>query len=1172
MRKHLWVYILFNIFFLHLVYGDTIKLNGTLRDFNASHPDFEKYNDTGNWDFDGLDIGVIEYILGSDDKPVFIGSKKDEGYKSTTTKANFDQWYNDDATVNISMPYEIVLKKKDGAYVYDSLVDPIGDKIHPGFFPLDGKLFGNEGRIHNYHMTYEIKSRFTYNGGEEFEFSGDDDVWVFIDRKLVVDIGGLHSREEGSVKLDDLSLEKGKTYDFHMFWAERHTVDSNFKITTTIELGKTESNLEPFICDNTLFLSNANKLGVGAATSDMYLHSIDINVNPFSFPDIGDKHNQTYNALGYRFDSDGDYLYATYGKELLKIGKNGAIESLGDISGLGNYQNYAGTFDRDGYYYLADWERKNKIYKIDIESKEIIKTITMNKSILMWDMTIDKSGDFLFTVNIDNGIFTKIGISDGKIYEIGIPYDSKVDSIYSDKDGRVFIIVSGKGFYEIDIATGYRYFLSTVPLLTGLNDGANCNNATVLFEDLGDAPKSYGKAKAKIIQTLKLGEFVDHESDPTLYYSQDADADDLDGIDDEDSIDINDLNKLNIGSKSFSLDINLTNQTGEGARLKGWIDFDRDGRFDRDEMAQRIIQNGSTNVKLIWRNIPKDIKVGKSYLRLLLSNVTQSGEVEDYAFDIKPELQLLNAWDLGSDIEKKKIFTKRVNEDIILKVASLNHKAKGYACNGYKNIKVALYSTSSNLQLTAYKNVKLNNHHWKNINFGKVDKAYKSVFVKIRYEDRSGELKEIVASDKFAIRPDRYELEVSTNLVAGKEFSIVIKAVDVNGIKIGNYDEDLSVYGFDFNEIISSCTLGDLNITSKTNFSLGEAKIKAKYFDVGSLNLSSYEINSTNSEFALIDKGDGTSDALRFITRGSKVTSEFTVADVDIVNNLVSGGDHNFTYYSNNLAMSARLNTAVTALISGGGVARNFVSGCYAKDVGIVVDYVGNTNLTLPNLARGAGNITSFQYRIFAGEFINNGKANFTQRFNFNRALNVATNPMKITIDEINATVSGKSNIDTEDKTTIFLNARAYAPSQSAVGTEMIARVYYEAFVPNSMNRANFNLANRPESEDNINWYILPFDPVLNFTNAKLNFTDEVRLGSITSQTIEVISDNTPHGNRVEYRPDGYLLFHNFNSVSPTQSFQIRLFSKNNKWEGKGNTGKNIDRDQSAKGQQKMMW
>ncbi|CAA6818517.1 MAG: Unknown protein [uncultured Sulfurovum sp.] len=216
------------------LYSQSITLSGTLRDFKSSHPDFELYAEFNNWNFAGLDYGMVQDQLDENRNPVFNNSTK-----NSTTHNTFNQWYNDVSGVNQSMPYTITLEKQNNVYVYDSETNPMGETSnvnYEGFFPLDNQLFGNEGQEHNYHMTYEIHSQFTYQGGEIFTFSGDDDVWVFINNKLAVDIGGIHGKEEKSVNLDNLDLVIGNTYNFDMFWAERQTVESNFKITTSIEL------------------------------------------------------------------------------------------------------------------------------------------------------------------------------------------------------------------------------------------------------------------------------------------------------------------------------------------------------------------------------------------------------------------------------------------------------------------------------------------------------------------------------------------------------------------------------------------------------------------------------------------------------------------------------------------------------------------------------------------------------------------------------------------------------------------------------------------------------------------------------------------------------------------------------------------------------------------------
>ena len=60
-------------------------------------------------------------------------------------------------------------------------------------------------------MTFELHLQFKYHPGDVFTFIGDDDIWVFIDNKLALDLGGTHNEVTGQVMLDTLGLGEGRS-------------------------------------------------------------------------------------------------------------------------------------------------------------------------------------------------------------------------------------------------------------------------------------------------------------------------------------------------------------------------------------------------------------------------------------------------------------------------------------------------------------------------------------------------------------------------------------------------------------------------------------------------------------------------------------------------------------------------------------------------------------------------------------------------------------------------------------------------------------------------------------------------------------------------------------------------------------------------------------------------
>lgn len=250
-----------------------VTLVGVVRDFRSStqggHADFQRQPTAGF----GHYMGMVKNALDPEGKPVWDGTGKrvntqwkdaqgknrimpkpylsamagdvNGSISSTqggacTSAANLAQWFRDVPGVNMSDTLPIKLRRAEGSdkFVFDDKLDPDYSALG-GFFPINGAMYGNFSNGRNYHFSVYLGANFTYEAGkgQTFAFIGDDDVWVFIDGKLVVDLGGVHSAVHQHINVDRIAgLQNGQVYSLDFFFAERHTTQSNFRIETNLKL------------------------------------------------------------------------------------------------------------------------------------------------------------------------------------------------------------------------------------------------------------------------------------------------------------------------------------------------------------------------------------------------------------------------------------------------------------------------------------------------------------------------------------------------------------------------------------------------------------------------------------------------------------------------------------------------------------------------------------------------------------------------------------------------------------------------------------------------------------------------------------------------------------------------------------------------------------------------
>ena len=125
------------------------------------------------------------------------------------------------------------------------------------FFPIDPDTLGAANDLtapfgtttnsayvgdRNFHYAMKAHCEFYYDAASDltFNFYGDDDVYLFINNKLVMDIGGAHPPKDGTVKINDIAdsigLQDGEVYSFDFFYMERHTDMSKLRVETNMVL------------------------------------------------------------------------------------------------------------------------------------------------------------------------------------------------------------------------------------------------------------------------------------------------------------------------------------------------------------------------------------------------------------------------------------------------------------------------------------------------------------------------------------------------------------------------------------------------------------------------------------------------------------------------------------------------------------------------------------------------------------------------------------------------------------------------------------------------------------------------------------------------------------------------------------------------------------------------
>ena len=205
----------------------------------------------------GMKVDAYDRLILTENNGVY-------SFDAANKKSNYDtksrSIYEDDTASSLQF-YPI-----DGLG-YDAILGDTTDKTDsPYQKDENGNITATVRPEHpNGSYTLRGEAQFVYQDNLYFEFSGDDDVYMYINGVLALDLGGAHGICTKRVNLKDVAakchLTPGDVATFTFFYMERNSDASNFKIETNMELVQRDINVEKKAYDT----SYANEYASGTA-------------------------------------------------------------------------------------------------------------------------------------------------------------------------------------------------------------------------------------------------------------------------------------------------------------------------------------------------------------------------------------------------------------------------------------------------------------------------------------------------------------------------------------------------------------------------------------------------------------------------------------------------------------------------------------------------------------------------------------------------------------------------------------------------------------------------------------------------------------------------------------------------------------------------------------------
>ncbi|WP_200763587.1 Calx-beta domain-containing protein [Nitrosophilus alvini] len=480
----------------------------------------------------------------------------------------------------------------------------------------------------------------------------------------------------------------------------------------------------------------------------------------------------------------------------------------------------------------------------------------------------------------------------------------------------------------------------------------------------------------------------------------------------------------------------------------------------------------------------------------------------------------------------------------------------------------------------------------------------------------------VCARDNFSIRPETYSMDMNeTNLIGAKWYTLDINAtlynLDTNTTGYsqtidGSADKNATTQLV----VPTGCSLPtDKELVSTTiAFTNGQTtNTLFRYMNVGDVNLSVHDKDWT--EVDQVTKSDGTWDCIEAsssntpdslgkvgcLIEGSKIF-KFNPKEFRNSLDLSNNNDQNFTYISNDSAMSAEIKIDIKAILDDNSTATNYTANCFSKDINYTVTLINDKNLTWSTsqdrIVYFDNNSTATlintnnekaDYNTSQSVF-KSGTASISIQFNFDRNLSIPDEPFKISKNDFNITVketdgntTGADFNRTIDQNATFIFGRVHAPDYKTDQDSLNAVIYYEVYCK-TCTKSNYPGIFGNESFDDVFWYVnlqhnspsegnvTAFTPTIS-TNITVSPGNTTTVNNGTeNQTFTYNGSSYPYKDRIDMNASSWLIYNRFDPTANVNSFYIEFTGKPKDWAGIGSTGKTVDLNISQDSERRIDW